>query len=383
MGLFYGLLYWIFAYTLLSWILLQHSITDHRGRVYTGAFFGVIASLIVSSRAYVGVYLSSSTQLYTWTMTFVLLYSLYLFYSTKPLHSKAENRAVLAANIVKSAPMGGPDEEIEEWLKDNKHNSNSYINDDSAMSPMVTDGEDSSAVVTLGKTFRTGKIKLKRDPISGKMVKVEEDQGSDSTFRNSFSNRVNNSYSSSNNLLIEDSPKVPSIDHYSNLVGFKRPRTIGGRLCGACLCDKRAVYTIQAPTNTQNDYYCMSSSKKDMPIDSMTQVPQSLPAMSEVPPIGNSTTAVPSWKSIATLTASESADYHSYSRGNSAVSKGYSSAATTMNLGANSGRKSMNGLNSYKNNNSSTPIGVISIATHCNTCRACVTDMDHHSPFLG
>jgi hypothetical protein len=194
LGVFYGLFYWGLMYVAASWALLQWQIVDHRGRIDTGSFLGVGASLVVSFYIFVLDFASIYWKVLSLGALTSLLYVTYAFHVKKPQCAKTEERRAMANLIVQSAPSEAPDEEAD----------------------LLALGADSSKHNHSGS--RSPKRVFVKDAFTGALNRVTAEE-----FDQLSNGRIGTAY---------------------------RKRSLGPRLCGSCLTDKRSVASVPAGSSS-------------------------------------------------------------------------------------------------------------------------------------
>ncbi len=186
LGLVYGALYWSLAYVLVSWVLLQWQVVDHRGRIDLGCLVGVFVCLAGSHYVFVWDFMSLFTQLLSLAAATALVYFAAAFHSKKPLYSKVAGRHAVSEQIILSSPSEGPDAEADLRALDNP--------DSASAKPANPQSPKRSVFV--------------KDQFTGVLKRVAVEDLAETT-----------------------SPGKKAV----------RKRTLGPRLCGTCLTDKRGV----------------------------------------------------------------------------------------------------------------------------------------------
>lgn len=244
-SLLMGSIYSVALYFAASYSLLQHQVYDHRPRYLFGMLIGAMLTLIVTFYYVITPRISSVSTVVS--MSFILLTSYlgYFVHVTKPMTSKTQSKSDITKKIVESSPVDGTDEENDLLAKSHGKSIDGYVN-----SNATTGSQSQNKIV---KDNFTGKIQiLKSSSKDGESNQQDGDVESESGMKNGV-----------------------------------RVRTVGPRVCGVCLSDKRMI--------------------------------------------------------------------------------------TYVNNTASNGKKAV----------ANQGMPVISMATHCNYCKMCVVDQDHHCVFLG
>ena len=192
-GFLLGSIYWTIFYVIASWTLLQYQVIDHNSRINLGVFYGFFSFLLSLYMGILFPLLSSYTNLWYITTLLGFAYANVQFVCSKPLVALQEHKKEMMRKIIRSSPNEGTDEENAEQ---NMHLEGSTIT-----------------------TTATGdEMKIYKDPYTGKIqvVRVRKSEEDDEEGDGSS----------------------------------KRIRSLGPRICGHCLCDKRIISL--APTSSGN-----------------------------------------------------------------------------------------------------------------------------------
>jgi hypothetical protein len=187
-GYFYGCLDAALLLALFYWAGFQQRIPDHRGRLFVGFYYGIGISLMCIFVFHVQYLLPSISTGITWTVFGALLWLDYKIKHSKPLSSRVTHKNEIARTIIDSSPSEGTDEENDALSLEEVHSS--------------------------GKRA----VKIIKDSFTGKVQIVN---------------------------LTKQSTTA------QNVTNVVRLRTLGPKLCGNCLCDKRLV-RLKSHTATHN-----------------------------------------------------------------------------------------------------------------------------------
>ena len=290
-GVVYGLVYWVLTYTALSWTLLQWQVVEHRDRSTMGAFLGLICCQLLTYPVYIAHHVSVLLNLATLVVTAALALSAYRFIRRKAASlPKSENRAQLAERIIRSAPSEGTDEECVQQEAEAAEQT-------AAEAQQERESQYGSRPAATGPGAR-----FVKDSFTGKLRRVEShDHSLTSTATTTAKGKASGS---------DVSPGA-----------FTRGRTLGPKLCGCCLADRRLYVK---------------------PHTAEVTLPSSGLVTYFLPPVPNTT--------------------------------GSSSGGEARRRRSGSSMDIAGGIGQGE---------VIAIATHCDVCNACVIDQDHHSILLG
>lgn len=198
LGLLYGALYWSLLYVMSSWSLAQWQVADHRGRVDVGRFAGIAASLAVSFYVFVLDFASLFTKVLALACATGFLYVAFAVHAKKPQAARTEVRSALASQVILSAPSEATDEEADLLAA-------------------------TSSAASGGSSKGKGKSVFVKDPATGQLRRVSADEYSQMMQRMELPGGANR--------------------------GPVRKRTLGPRLCGTCLTDRRAIVSVPAATS--------------------------------------------------------------------------------------------------------------------------------------
>lgn len=174
---------------LFSWGLLQFQVIDHRPRIEVGIFLGWLVILLLGFYFYLST-LTSTINSFLFLSSFCgLLWMAFRFHKQKPMVSKQESKSDLIKKIILSAPSEGTDEELKE------------------------------------KTGCKEETTLSKSSSKNRLV------------RNAFTGKVD--------LVKVEKPMISDLEEWEE----SRIRSLGPKICGHCLCDKRSFTTIE-PTST-------------------------------------------------------------------------------------------------------------------------------------
>eukprot|EP01038_Epipyxis_sp_PR26KG_P011805 gene11805-15797_t len=183
-GTFLGIVYWVALYYLLSVVAFQLTVRDHVARLDVGLFGGMFVSSIFIYHNLWSSSINSYWQLVISINYICLILVVFKMSQSKPLAVKSTDKNELASKIINSSPYDGPNEEI--------------LGEE-------TDNED-HPILNNNRTRRSGKYL--RNLVTGDMIKTSIDD----------------------NVNIEAGLRERT---------RKSARSLGPRLCGTCLCDKR------------------------------------------------------------------------------------------------------------------------------------------------
>lgn len=204
-------------YTATAWTLLQWLVVEHRDRSILGLYAGFALCQLVVYHGYVAHHVSYTMNLVVLVVVVVWGLSAVRFVRRKPAAvPKSENKALLAQRIVQSAPSEGTDEEC---LMAEAEGGN------------VEEGGDEAAAgvgdVNAGGGDDAGKggVRFVRDHFTGQLRRVVSTEMADST----------TTATAAATALSDGSHHRPAVPG----AGFSKGRTLGPKVCGCCLADRR------------------------------------------------------------------------------------------------------------------------------------------------
>ena len=192
LGPLYGSIYISILYMVFNWSILQTHIVDHRSRIFVGAYAGLWTSTVFTFWSVIGVHVGIFYKLCVYSSFAALLHLSYKFHGKRAKISSGGDRSLIAYKVVQSSPSEGPDEEAAE------------------------------VVAEVQQTVAAATKQLKNSPaVESKFVKDSET----GMYRRTFSPHA----------------AYAKVHQISESKTTTRKRTLGPRLCGACVADKRCI----------------------------------------------------------------------------------------------------------------------------------------------
>ncbi|KAJ1433832.1 hypothetical protein B484DRAFT_447011 [Ochromonadaceae sp. CCMP2298] len=327
LGLLYALLLWGALYTMVFWAALQWGVVEYRDRTFMGAFAGLALCLLLSYHLFLAPEVSLLTNLLAFSAAVVCGGAIVRFLRSRPACAKGESKAALARAIVLSAPPEGTDEELALLLEEG------FGLDSSAS---TTASASASTAIVSGKPGTGGvgspsrpRAQFQKDALTGQLRRVDGNGGVGSD--------------------------VEGVGVDVGVQGL-RARSLGPKLCGCCLTDRRTLVkpyigSVLLPASPLVDYI-LPPSKRDA---------------------GAGSTGVGAGDIGGGAEGLEGLGLGGKLKADDPIVAG---------LGVGAGVAGA-GLGAACGLSSTAAERVISLATHCDYCEACVLDQDHHCTYLG
>lgn len=183
----YGLVASWALYAGTTFALFQWQLIDLRGRAIMGMFTGFIALLFGAYYAVLAPRLHSLVNLYQLVLALLMVYLVYKIYTIRPLGTKCENRSVLAAQIVYLAPSEGTDEETAELCRQQGRDRDSigrlgvsrlcHLHADTASANSAAAGSAAAASAAAAVPLRKkGGTRFVRDKFTGQVRRVDVEE---------------------------------------------------------------------------------------------------------------------------------------------------------------------------------------------------------------
>jgi hypothetical protein len=283
-GYLLGIVIWICCFVGIAWLLLQHYLIRLRDRVFKGFYLGIWLVISWNFLHYNYHLLTLSSKWMIIISASILSYLFYLLLATpyyKPLIAKKEIPLELIKKIIESSPSEGTDEENHLLLTElqasdpNLHSHNNNIDNNNNIpklsSTITTTYNHNNNLEEENENIEHFYIRhqMIKDSFTGKVSIIKQKIIVNHDILNNSNNNHNHNHSryqtknESNSLMTSENNN--NNHHHSNhsnnqdqdlIEEIIRIRSLGPRICGHCLCDKRIIqflHTHQPIKNNNSD----------------------------------------------------------------------------------------------------------------------------------
>jgi hypothetical protein len=205
-GFIYGTCLWLVLAGTALWGLGQHYIIPHRDRMFLGSYIGFAFIASLCFETYIVDIVSVWTRLWLITMAVVTGYLAWQVHRTRPQTAIKDMQVDLSQRIIDSAPSEGTDEENQELVEFSRRQQ---------QASQQQSGSNNMRLQVVKDAF-TGRVSVVRQ----KIVSGDDD------YDTSKSHSQNSSH------------------HHKHTDAIVRLRSLGPRLCGHCLTDKRCIEVL-------------------------------------------------------------------------------------------------------------------------------------------
>lgn len=231
----HGLLYGSFLTLLTAAVTLyglgQHYLIVHRDRFFVGSYTGFALLIGGCYFAYINDIVSTPTKLVAVTLGLAVGYSAWQVHRTRPQLAPKEMQVELTQKILDAAPSEGTDEENQELVDFSQRQQQQQLQ---------PPGGESVRLAVVKDAF-TGRVSV----VKQRLVSADDSSFRASAYQTSSSSAALSSHGGGSGSGSGGSSSGRTVE------AVVRLRSLGPRLCGHCLSDKRCVEILKGPGRSQ------------------------------------------------------------------------------------------------------------------------------------